>query len=169
MAFPNNVKTFVEAVDPSSVEDIQNIQQYQSLLEAGNFGAASNLLASMTNGIKMNMNAGRFNDVLSEIIAIEQFYFGLNGVKEYIQKNINAYGYVNEWDADTTYYPNNLTNRDGIWYLCIRENTNVDPSGIGREQYWKAFVVPQSAKRYPIQAEEPTGQDVGDLWFKKIN
>jgi hypothetical protein len=169
MAFPDSIKTFVEAVDPSSAEDIQKIQQYQEMLSSGNFSAASNFLAAMENGMKMNISAGRFNDVLTEIVAIEKFYFGLNGVKELIQKNINAYSYVNEWNGQTTYHEGNLANRLGTWFLCIKENTNIEPYyNSSWKSYWKLFVQPQSAKSYPIQAEMPEDQDVGDLWFKQI-
>ena len=167
MAFPESVKTFVEAVDPSSAEDIQNIQQYQSLLESGNFNAASALLGSMTNGIKMNMNAGRFNDVLSEIIAIEEFYLGLNGVKEYIQKNIDKYSYINKWDKTISYTAGNIVSYNAVWYLCLVDNTNKQPDV--NVKAWEVFLKPQDAKQYPVQAEEPVDQKVGDLWFKVVD
>ena len=173
MAFPDSVKTFIEAVDPSSAADMQQIQQYQSLLESGNFTAAANLLASMSNGIKMNMSAGRFNDVLKEIIEIEKFYYGLNGVRDYIQKNIDAYTNINVWNNTMSFVAGNITSDGYQWYYCIKENgpttTIVEPGKThGWESYWQPFLSNKGVAKYPIQAEEPEGQVEGDLWFEVV-
>lgn len=77
MAFPNNVKTFVQAVDPTST-DGENIKSYQDAIAINNYTGANEILANITNGIQMNMSAGRYNDALAEIVAIEEFYLGLN-------------------------------------------------------------------------------------------
>lgn len=173
MAFPDSVKTFVEAVDPTTIADIQHIQQYQALLSEGNFNAAATLLASMENGIKMNMSAGRFNDVLNEIIAIEKFYIGLNGVREYIQKNINAYSNINLWDNSKNFDVGNITSNGEQWFSCIKANGPttiiIEPGvSVGWENYWKPFLVQQRAKQYPIQAEEPSDLKENELWFQIV-
>ena len=174
MAFPDSVKTFIEAVDPSSVTDFQNIQEYQSLLESGNFTAAANLLASMKNGINMNMSAGRFNDVLNEIIEIEKFYYGLNGVRDYIQKNINAYTNINVWNNTINFSVGNITSDGSQWYHCIKENgpntTIVQPNKTsGWHEFWQPFLSNKGPSQYPIQEDEPVGQIEGDLWFQIVS
>ena len=71
MAFPDNVQTFTQAVDPSTVLDVQNIQTYQNYITNGDFAGAQNFLAQMTNGIAMNLNAGRYNEVIQTIVDIQ--------------------------------------------------------------------------------------------------
>ena len=103
MAFPDNVQTFLRAVDPSTILDAQNIQTYQNFIQQGDFVGAQNFLAQMTNGNAMNLNAGRYNEVVQTIEDIQNFYFGLNGVEDYINDNINAYTDIASYSNSTNY------------------------------------------------------------------
>lgn len=170
MAFPDNVDSFLQAQDPSTIQDVQNIKNYQSLLDAGKFSEAYNLLFNqMTNGIQMSLNAGRYNQVIDAIVAIENFYLGLNGVKEYIQNNASAFTNYKQWENSITYSVGNFVGHNNSWYSCIQQNTNIEP-GIATnwENYWTLILQQQEAKKYPIQEEQPTGQTAGDLWFQII-
>ena len=169
-SFPDEVKQFVEAVNPSTSTDAANIKSYQTAVSEGRYQDAQNILASITNGNKMNMSASRFNDLLAEIVAIENFYIGLNGVKQYIQDNIDAYVDVKAWSSSTNYVQSNLAISNGQYYLCLQANTNVQPGVTsGWQNYWSLLIKKQ--KQYPIQAEQPgpTEQVAGDIWFQLIS
>jgi alkyl hydroperoxide reductase subunit AhpF len=173
MAFPDDVTVFTQAQDPSTTLDAENISAYQALIESGDYASASALLASMTKGIEMNMNAGRFNEVLAEIQAIETFYLSLNGVRAYIQENIDKYTDINVWNDTTDYAIGNIASNDGDWYICTTANgvstTIYEPNVTsGWESYWDVFLAPKPAEQYPIQTAQPTGQAIGDLWFEVI-
>lgn len=168
MAFPDNVDVFLQSQDPSTAQDIQNIKTYQSLLGENKFSEAYNLLFNqMTNGIQMSLNAGRYNQVIDAIVAIENFYLGLNGVKEYIQNNASAFTNYKQWENSITYSVGNFVGHNSSWYSCIQQNTNIEPGVTSNWQnYWALILQQQEAKKYPIQATQPTGQTVGDLWFQ---
>ena len=173
MAFPDNVQTFLRAVDPSTTLDAQNIQTYQNFIEQGDFAGAQNFLAQMTNGNAMNLNASRYNELVQTIEDIQNFYFGLNGVEDYINDNISAYSNIAVYNNNTNYSVGNIAQKNGAYYRCIQANgpatTVVEPTVTSDwESYWELFIQPQEPKQYPIQAEQPTGQAVGDLWFQLI-
>lgn len=174
MAFPDNVQTFLRAVDPSTTLDAQNIQTYQNFIQQGDFVGAQNFLAQMTNGNAMNLNAGRYNEVVQTIEDIQNFYFGLNGVEDYINDNINAYTDIASYSNSTNYTVGNIVAYNESYYKCIQNNgpnsTIITPTVTSNWQnYWELFIKPQEPKQYPIQANQPTGQAVGDLWFQVIN
>lgn len=172
MAFPDNVQTFTKAVDPSTSSDVANITQYQQLIAQGKFADAQSVLATMTNGIAMNLNAGRYNQVLETIVAIEHFLLDKNGnYKQYLQDNLNAFSDINVYSPTTNYSVGNITSSNGKLYYCERANgpaTQVVQPMVTTDwdKYWGVFVYNQ--KQYPIQATEPTNQISGDLWFKLI-
>lgn len=169
MAFPNDVKEFVQAIDPSTVTDAQNIAQYQSLISEGKFTQAQTLLASMQQGIEMNINAGRYNDVIDTIEAIEKFYIGLNGIKQYIQNNVDAFADIKLYNNTTNYVVGNIASNGTQWFINIQDCVGIEPEvTAGWENYWQYFLQQQHAKQYPIQSEQPTGQSIGDLWFEEL-
>lgn len=174
MAFPDNVQTFIQAVDPSTTLDVQNIQNYQTYIANGDFIGAQNFLAQMTNGIAMNLNAGRYNEVIQTIQDIQTFYFGLNGVVDYINSNINKYVNIAPYSNTINYVAGNLVGTNSTYYLCTQNNGPnsivVEPNvSENWENYWSLFLQPQNPKQYPIQSTQPTGQNIGDLWFQQLN
>lgn len=167
MAFPDNVTIFRRAKDPSTATDINNINQYQSLLASGDFSGAQDFLAQMTDGIAMNLNAGRYNELIQTIEDIENFYIGLNGVKQYLQDHIDAFTDTKAYDATTSYSTGNIAAYGGNWYISLQDaNLNHTPTGDSIGVYWDILISNQ--KQYPIQAEQPTGQEIGDLWFQVV-
>ena len=163
MAFPETVDTFVQAIDPSTTIDANNITNYQTELANGNFSAAADILASMANGLEMNMNAGRFNSLLNAVSQIEQFYLGLDGVKQYIQDNINAYVDIQAYNATTNYVVGNVCTYNGNWYRCILASVGNLPTN---ETYWETLLVPNPAKQYQIDIL--SNIDVGTMEIGEI-
>jgi hypothetical protein len=179
MAFPDEVVTFTKAIDPSSQTDMQNIAKYQNYLLNGNFSDAQALLATITNGIEMNLNAGRFNEVLNVIEEIEQFYYGLNGVKQYINDNINAFSDIKEWNKEINYKVGNIASDGNQWFICKKENSNIQPKvSTNWKEYWDYFI--KNQKQYPITKANSVGlpiddvgeiieQEIGDIWFELVD
>lgn len=172
MAFPDDVTTLMRAVNPTTAIDAQNIKEYQELLMQGNFSDAQTLLQNMTNGVQMNLNAGRYNEVLDLIEQIEQFYLGLNGVRNYIYNNVDKYLDVAEYVENIDYSIGNLAHKNNKWFKCIMANgpasTVIIPETTENwANYWEYFLLNQVA--YPVQEEEPVGLNEGDIWFKVMN
>lgn len=166
MAFPDSIQTFLRAKDPITTQQVSDIKDYQALMEQGNFTGAISKLAQISDGIAMNISAGRWNQVLETIEEIEEFYYGLNGVKAYIQANINKYKNINVWDRTTTYSIGNIVQYNGVWYVSKANNNLAYPPT--NERFWEVFLKNQPAKQYPIQELQPESQNVDDLWFQII-
>lgn len=169
MAFPDNVQTFTQAVDPSTTTDIENIQTYQQKLASGDFSGAQEFLAAWDKGIQMNLNAGRFNEIIKTIQDIETFYYGLNGVKSYIQNNIKQFSDINVWDVSITYFVGNIVSYDGNLYVSLIDNNlgNIPIGGTSSDTNWQLFV--KNQQQYPVTSLQPTNQVVGDLWFQLVD
>lgn len=168
MAFPDSVQIFTQAVDPSTTTDIENIQTYQQKLASGDFSGAQEFLAAWDKGIQMNLNAGRFNEIIQTIKDIETFYYGLNGVKAYIQKNINKFSDINVWDSTMNYSIGSLASYDGSLYVSqIDNNINNIPLGGPNDTNWQLFI--KNQKQYPVSSTQPINLEIGDLWFEVIS
>lgn len=170
MAFPNDIIdfSFKQAQDPQTTEDINNIIEYQNKLSAGDFSGAQAFLASLSNGIAMNLNAGRFNEVINLVNEIENFYKNnIAGVKAYINNNINAYSDISKWSNSTRYNVGNIAQYQDRWYRCIQNHTNKEPTvSTDWKSYWEIFI--KNQKQYPISVSQPTNQQAGDIWFQII-
>jgi hypothetical protein len=170
MAFPDSVKTFVQAVDPA-ITDGENIKNYQDAIAINDYTGASEILANITNGIQMNMNAGRFNDALSEIIAIEEFYLGLTGVKAFLLQNASTW--TSSWDSATAYITDVAVNYNNNFYVCLENNTNKEPTvAIDWQTYWRVLVTPNPPRKYKVQEsltpEEIAEMEIGEIWAQEI-
>lgn len=164
MAFPENITSFIQAKDPTP-DDIENINNYQSELSNSNFTGAKNILANMVNGIEMNMNAGRYNELIDTLKAIEEFYIELGSVRQYIRDNIDAKLYIAKYNNDTHYKVGNLVSNGSKWFICKEACDGIEPEvTAGWETNWEYFLNTQ----YPIQQSQPTNQNVGDLWFEVL-
>lgn len=168
MAFPENITSFVQAKDPTT-SDIASINNYQSELSNLNFIGAKNILINMTNGIEMNMNAGRYNELIDTLKEIEEFYAEMGSVKQYIRDNIDAKLYVALYNANTHYKVGNLASNGSKWFKCKENCQGIEPEvSANWTAYWENFLEPQDNVQYPIQSMQPTNQNVGDLWFEVL-
>ena len=74
--------------------------------------------------------------------------------------------FLYEWDASTTYSPQDTVTYGGKVWGCVNENDNSAPSTTNVN--WQ-LLMDISPSVYPVQTEEPGGQNVGDIWFKVIS
>lgn len=70
--------------------------------------------------------------------------------------------YRQEWSSSTSYSTSDAVTYDGILWMALQPSTNIQPGS--NEEYWQA-VITLAATTYPIQSTQPTGQDIGSLWF----
>ena len=167
MAFPQEIKTFERAVDVGLDTDITAIKNYQNAILNGDFSTAQEILATIKDGYAMNLNASRFNELIDTIVAIEKFYLEPNGVRQYIKDNILANSDIALYDETINYNEGNIASYNGVWFYCKKSNIGIVPTiNQNWEEYWGSFLEPLPALQYPIQKEQPTGQNIGDLWFE---
>lgn len=70
--------------------------------------------------------------------------------------------YRQTWSSSTPYYTNDAVTYNGNLYMALQDSQNQDPETA--TDYWK-LVMTLGSTVYPIQADEPVGQEVGMLWF----
>lgn len=74
--------------------------------------------------------------------------------------------YRQEWNNAVQYNVNDSVTYDGILWMALRVNRNIQPGT--DSSYWKN-VMSLEATSYPIQDTEPTNLQVGGLWFNTSN
>lgn len=70
-----------------------------------------------------------------------------------------------EWDSGYPYNVNTIVVYENKWWNCSVANTNQTPSD--SSSYW-SLVLNVTQPNFPVQADEPIGQGVGELWFQVL-
>lgn len=70
--------------------------------------------------------------------------------------------YRQEWNSSTQYYTNDTVTYGGALWIATQNSQGQTPQS--GSQYWQ-LVMSLGLTTYPIQDSEPTGQEVGGLWF----
>lgn len=71
-----------------------------------------------------------------------------------------------EWDSGYPYNVNTIVVYENKWWNCSVANTNQTPSDVS--SYW-SLVLDVTQPNFPVQADEPIGQGVGELWFQVLS
>lgn len=77
--------------------------------------------------------------------------------------NGGSFNFLGEWDFSINYVIGDLVVYNNYVYAAITENIDSVPSESSTDWRREFNIEPQYI---PVQAEEPTGQQEGDLWFK---
>lgn len=70
--------------------------------------------------------------------------------------------YREEWSPTTQYYTDDVVTSGGAVWIATQDSQGQTPQS--GSQYWE-LVMSLGLTTYPIQDSEPTGQEVGGLWF----
>lgn len=70
--------------------------------------------------------------------------------------------YRQEWNSSTQYYTDDTVTYGGALWIATQDSQGQTPQS--GSQYWQ-LVMSLGLTTYPIQDSEPTGQEVGGLWF----
>ena len=71
--------------------------------------------------------------------------------------------YRGEWVSGTNYSVDDAVTYQGALWMAIQPSVNIEPSS-ANSGYWQ-LVLSLETTAYPIQASQPTNQEVGGLWF----
>lgn len=73
--------------------------------------------------------------------------------------------FIGEWSSSESYSANNIVTYGNYVWASTQASTNQTPSDTS--SYW-VKIGDVRPSEIPIQVDEPTGQETGDLWFKVI-
>lgn len=80
--------------------------------------------------------------------------------------NGEGFSFRGEWNYTVSYSMGDLVTYDEVCYSSLTNN-NLNHTPSIDSSYWKREFT-TSMKQIPVQAEMPTDQDIGDLWFEVI-
>ena len=137
--FPDTIQSFVEMEDITS-GDASALDAYQTAMRAGDFQAARQALASMTNANNKIIDATKINTLNDTLIALERFY--KTDIEPYVTQKqaewqaivdlfVDNFAYIGEWNSTTGYKRNNIVSRtenpaeDIYLYIAMVDNTGV--------------------------------------------
>lgn len=71
------------------------------------------------------------------------------------------------WNDTTNYIINDIVVSDNGWWVALQPNVNSKPSITNPD--WELIIeMTGGVAQYPVQAEQPTNQEIGDLWFQIV-
>lgn len=73
--------------------------------------------------------------------------------------------FMYEWNTNTQYQEQDVVTFENKWYVATQDNIGQTPSV--NSEYW-TVILEISSLAYPVQPNEPTGQDIGMLWFQTV-
>lgn len=76
-----------------------------------------------------------------------------------------AMSFLYEWDAATSYVPQDCVSYGGKLWGCLTANSNSVPSATNNKWEELMSIAPTT---YPVQSSQPASQEVGDLWFQVV-
>lgn len=86
--------------------------------------------------------------------------FTIRGAKGDAGKGAN-FDYT--WDSGTAYTVDTIVVWNNAWWICTTVNQSQEP--FEGSNYW-SLVLTTTQALYPFKPTEPTGQTVGELWFR---
>lgn len=154
------IKSFLQATDPSSQTDIEKINTFLNYVNSGDFEGASNYLKSNTELYAMNINASRYNQVIDAINTITDYLN--NEATDDINTNINRYKDINIYVSTTPYTTGNIVSYNGNLYRCkVANSLNVLPTN---KTNWEIF-----SQNALLISQNENGSDLdlkpGMIWF----
>lgn len=231
-SYPDSLDNIALKSNITSNAEASLVAQIQAYILAGNFSAASSLMADNPVLATKIFSANDYNQLRDALLALERFYKSdivtyINEKQEAWLSRINQFSYRGVYNVTTQYYVNNIveyTVPSGTFlYICtVQPSSGVLPtdtnywriltlkgerglSGDGlsfawtwdahteynlndvvvynnkwwastqvqtgntpqeNSPYWKEILTALPAIQIPVQAEEPTGQSIGDQWYK---
>lgn len=79
--------------------------------------------------------------------------------------NSNDTTFYFEWEANQTYAVNSIVSYNSQWWISTKQNINSEP--LEGNNNWELIMVAMQTT-YPIQSNQPTSQQNGELWFEVI-
>lgn len=155
--------TDVEGYIQTQQEDWEatiNQFEYKGTWASGSSYVQNNIVDYTVSGLKLLYIA--LSNVPSGTLPTNTTYWRQLTVQGATGLTGDGLSYRGEWNNTSTYAVNDAVTRDNAIYMATVANTNRDP--VSNPDYWQV-VVPFQTTTYPIQAEQPTNQNVNELWF----
>jgi hypothetical protein len=98
-----------------------------------------------------------------------KFGQGVTGSVKIRVDNFDANQLDATWNSTANYQPDDLVGRSGIWYRCVRSNTNQAPNGLVNMAYWVPAPVPSMwSANINYKAEDVVYYTTANSWYRCV-
>lgn len=161
--YKNNIADYVE---DKQVEWLSVINQfsYKGTWSTGTSYQVNNLVTYTTSGLTLVYLATSTPPVGT--VPTNTQYWRLLTIQGQPGPSGIGLSYRQEWNSATQYSVNDSVTYDGVLWMALQANQNVQPGT--NSSYWQ-IVITFATTIYPIQNTEPVYANAGSLWFNTQN
>lgn len=161
--YKTDVKPYIQSQQESWL-NIINQFSYEGVWSNGTSYVTNNIVSYITGGLTLLFIATS-NPPIGTAPTNTQ-YWRLLTIQGQPGESGDGLSYRQEWNNAVQYNVNDSVTYDGILWMALRVNRNIQPGT--DSSYWKN-VMSLEATSYPIQDTEPINQSAGSLWFNTQN
>lgn len=161
--YKTDVKPYIQSQQESWL-NIINQFSYEGVWSNGTSYVTNNIVSYTTGGLTLLFIATSIPPIGTAPTNTQ--YWRLLTIQGQPGTSGNGLSYRQEWNGTVQYNVNDSVTYDGILWMALRVNRNIQPGT--DSSYWKN-VMKLEATTYPIQDTEPTNLQVGGLWFNTSN
>lgn len=148
------------AQEQQNWENIINQFTYKGIYSSGNAYQKYNMVGYTTNGSTLVYIA--IQDVPTGNAPLNETFWRVMTIQGQEGEPGVGLSYRLEWNPATQYEPNQAVTYDGVLWMALQTNINVQPGT--DDSIWEK-VLDFTVTTYPIQPTQPTNLPVGGLWF----
>lgn len=148
------------AQEQQNWENIINQFTYKGIYSSGNTYQKYNMVGYATNGSTLVYIA--IQDVPTGNAPLNETFWRVMTIQGQEGEPGVGLSYRLKWNPATQYEPNQAVTYDGILWMALQTNINVQPGT--NDSIWEK-VLDFTVTTYPIQPTQPTNLPVGGLWF----
>lgn len=148
------------AQEQQNWENIINQFTYKGIYSSGNTYQKYNMVGYTTNGSTLVYIA--IQDVPTGNAPLNETFWRIMTIQGQEGEPGVGLSYRLEWNPATQYEPNQAVTYDGVLWMALQTNINVQPGT--DDNIWEK-VLDFTVATYPIQPTQPTNLPVGGLWF----
>ena len=148
------------AQEQQNWENIINQFTYKGIYSSGNTYQKYNMVGYTTNGSTLVYIA--IQDVPTGNAPLNETFWRVMTIQGQEGEPGAGLSYRLKWNPATQYEPNQAVTYDGVLWMALQTNINVQPGT--EDNIWKK-VLDFTVTTYPIQPTQPANLPVGGLWF----
>lgn len=161
--YKTDVKPYIQSQQESWL-NIINQFSYKGVWSNGTSYVTNNIVSYIAGGLTLLFVATSTPPIGSPPTNTQ--YWRLLTIQGQPGESGDGLSYRQEWNNAVQYNVNDSVTYDGILWMALRVNRNIQPGT--DSSYWKN-VMSLEATSYPIQDTEPINQSAGSLWFNTQN
>ena len=157
--YNTDIEPYIEEQQESWLNTINQFS-YQGAWSNGTAYVKNNIVSYITGGLTLLFIAT--SNPPTGTVPTNTTYWRVLTIQGQQGPSGEGLSYRQEWNSSTQYNVNDAVTYDGILWMALQANQNIQPGT--NPSYWQS-VITLEATTYPIQDTEPIDASAGSLWF----